>query len=1334
MSKGKIAKTIAGMAEELMQKSAEKAGMKAPVVANENLTTLQDFHTSLGDRIREEAEATRKMMEGFDYKYDKGQRVFTKDSAAKNRPPYTIINRSRVGNQVIYDTSGGGMKARKDPVTGKTMRTPYEPGYKVRSEIGDEWSEFDIPQSAIIGDVEMKKGGAVKMGKGGIAKSITDMAAELAKKKRAVLPKEEAEANLKKFLDQSKVQQRLYHATPQSFDVFKPGGDNPLVSGPAIWMTPKKESQPAAHNIRKVPGTENRVYGNQSNMFTPGTNVMPLYASLKNPLISTEKTWKKDFEKFGGSPWTLTPEGVEKIKSAGHDGIVYYDAKGNLEEAVAFDPTNVKSAIGNRGTYDIGEEDITKAEGGAVKMQDGGAATANEALLRKSKRLQKVEKPVSISPLQLARGWAAGTAGLPGDIESLGRALIPGVSEENVLPTSEEMLNQIPFGAKDEVGQRAAELGTLFGGLGVGTGAKAVSRGAKAIAPKAGELAEQYAIRTGMVLPMDVWHAGPHKFPPTKKNPLGEFDPTKIGTGEGAQAFGYGHYLAQAPETSKTYWPRSPQFEEKLIKKYNAAQSSKNYEVMEILEDAMLHKLPHEILEKYASGEYTPKHIKAAEEFANWYKKNPPEVGALYKVDLPDEQIAKMLDWDKPLSEQKDVVDLISSHLKTLEKTKTPDRKGVMQNVPVDQMLRDIKEGEISGRNLYDLFVSPDVAGFSPEQTSAIFKEAGIPGIKYLDESSRQAGEGTRNFVVFPGNEDILTIKERMKKGGPVSMDAMRLAVGGMAEGGIKASPSKPGQEFLGKMGKAAEKLGIKLEDAMKIVSQEGNSPIKAALTNFLISDTLKSAGTALQDWTGTPRDATEEFPYRRLMTGKGMTAQFDPRLIDVAPIAGSAAGRVASGIKHLPTDVMKAATAAYSPQATAAHMSPAKKLGMSKFFPGKTYDSLNSAEKSALTRFENEMKNPAVRRREAFSGPTITEATDVVPEPKIVSPEEILKYPLMPLTGDVSGAGYRIKQIAGIPLKDPVDVQGGFKYSLIHELLKDNLGWASMSTAAKKKVLQAYEIAQKTGQSPLAVFTAMTPESINFSTPVVEAMLGQLQAIKPSKEAIKALNKAIKEPFGAYRERPDFVGIESPDVIAQLRGEEDFSKEGAGDLRKKIVELMSKAEYRKMGFPRYDDVADAIIDESLRNAERGLSGSVIFKTDPNAQLVSDPNIVRHLSYDTGIPRDVNSPILQLRDPISAPVIFKDIFRQGMTEGFPLSEADIKKGKVRRALTSDEVLGALMMRNDLVQMPSQQHMDAVMNYMRKNFPKSNYKKGGPVKKAEGGEITADDLIVEERSL
>lgn len=137
----------------------------------------------------------------------------------------------------------------------------------------------------------------------------------------------------------------------------------------------------------------------------------------------------------------------------------------------------------------------------------------------------------------------------------------------------------------------------------------------------------------------------------------------------------------------------------------------------------------------------------------------------------------------------------------------------------------------------------------------------------------------------------------------------------------IKASPTKPGQEFLGRLGQVAERLGIKLEEAMKIVNQEGNSPVKSFLVNMMVSEPLKSAGTALQDWTGTPRDATEDYPYRRMVTGKGMTASLDPRILDVAPIAGTAASRVAHGIKHLPTDVMRAAVAAYGPRATASPM-----------------------------------------------------------------------------------------------------------------------------------------------------------------------------------------------------------------------------------------------------------------------------------------------------------------------------------------------------------------------------------------------------------------------------
>jgi len=53
--------------------------------------------------------------------------------------------------------------------------------------------------------------------------------------------------------------------------------------------------------------------------------------------------------------------------------------------------------------------------------------------------------------------------------------------------------------------------------------------------------------------PLDVYHGTPHTLPPTPRNPLGEFDASKIGTGEGGQAYGYGIYTAEAPDVAKEY-------------------------------------------------------------------------------------------------------------------------------------------------------------------------------------------------------------------------------------------------------------------------------------------------------------------------------------------------------------------------------------------------------------------------------------------------------------------------------------------------------------------------------------------------------------------------------------------------------------------------------------------------------------------------------------------------------------------------------------------------------------------------------------------------------------
>ena len=46
-------------------------------------------------------------------------------------------------------------------------------------------------------------------------------------------------------------------------------------------------------------------------------------------------------------------------------------------------------------------------------------------------------------------------------------------------------------------------------------------------------------------------------------------------------------------------------------------------------------------------------------------------------------------------------------------------------------------------------------------EASRALREAGIPGIKYFDGNSRTAGKGSRNYVVFPGEEKNLKMLER---------------------------------------------------------------------------------------------------------------------------------------------------------------------------------------------------------------------------------------------------------------------------------------------------------------------------------------------------------------------------------------------------------------------------------------------------------------------------------------------------------------------------------------------------------------------------------------------
>lgn len=237
-----------------------------------------------------------------------------------------------------------------------------------------------------------------------------------------------------------------------------------------------------------------------------------------------------------------------------------------------------------------------------------------------------------------------------------------------------------------------------------------------------------------------VWHGSPHTFD--------KFDLSKIGTGEGAQAYGHGLYLAEARPTAEgyandlsklTYKVGNEVFDPSTLKHLNVRARAWDGKLDEAIEKAK------QIIQNNTPVSDLAKQDLAVLEKIKAQGGMMPNEGNLYKVDLPDEQIAKMLDWDKPLSEQNESVRnaLI----------------GIEKDLP-----------EISGFNLREWMNADPLAStwhnavvrdlnVPQEELAQKMYQRGIPGLQYFDSGSRGGGDGTRNYVVF--SDEIPQILER---------------------------------------------------------------------------------------------------------------------------------------------------------------------------------------------------------------------------------------------------------------------------------------------------------------------------------------------------------------------------------------------------------------------------------------------------------------------------------------------------------------------------------------------------------------------------------------------
>jgi hypothetical protein len=127
------------------------------------------------------------------------------------------------------------------------------------------------------------------------------------------------------------------------------------------------------------------------NQLPTRANILPVHVNATNPFdyenqkhldalrinlaknADVRDAYKQVNNLMGGN-WSEieSPAVQQAIKGMGHDS--FWVREGGQKNLGIYDPNQIKSSIGNRGTYDFTNPDITKAEGGLMHLAGGGEA------------------------------------------------------------------------------------------------------------------------------------------------------------------------------------------------------------------------------------------------------------------------------------------------------------------------------------------------------------------------------------------------------------------------------------------------------------------------------------------------------------------------------------------------------------------------------------------------------------------------------------------------------------------------------------------------------------------------------------------------------------------------------------------------------------------------------------------------------------------------------------------------------------------------------------------------------------------------------------------------
>jgi hypothetical protein len=237
--------------------------------------------------------------------------------------------------------------------------------------------------------------------------------------------------------------------------------------------------------------------------------------------------------------------------------------------------------------------------------------------------------------------------------------------------------------------------------------------------------------------PIRAFHGSPHDF--------NKFSLDKIGTGEGAQAYGHGLYFAESEGVAKSY---RDQLSGRITTlpvaidggRFTPPTDAHQRAAAIIAKDgrASAQQVLRTGLREGTMDDADARAYREVLAATRGREVSALPAGRMYEVGIhADPQ--RFLDWDRPINGQsKAVKDALVS---TLE-----DRASASPEA--ENMLRQMLRGsEYRGSEAYRALAGP--WGKSLSSATDALSGANIPGIKYLDQGSRAAGDGSRNYVVF---------------------------------------------------------------------------------------------------------------------------------------------------------------------------------------------------------------------------------------------------------------------------------------------------------------------------------------------------------------------------------------------------------------------------------------------------------------------------------------------------------------------------------------------------------------------------------------------------------